>query len=446
MIFITWNCQGLGASLAVRNLKEVCTKYRPSLVFLMETKKHQSYLKRIKKKLGFHSEFYMDPRGRSGGLAVWWMDELQIDLISGSSNIIHARISCTSEDAPYFLTLVYGPPKEAERSRVWDRLASLATSINGSWLCAGDFNEILNQNEKMGGNPRAARKILRFHKMISDCEFLDLEFKGSRFTWANGRIGVNNIKERIDRVFGNGEMREKFPKAMHEEYDGVVCRSWNSDKYQNSNVADEVAAKLMLTEEILIQKEAISREMEEAISYVDCKITEADNMRLMRAVAKEEVKAACFQMGGRKAPSPDGFIGQFYHCSWETVGDKIFELVKNCVENGLLIDPVNTTDLVMIPKTDKPEVALRKNCRRLKKIFAVYGNASGQLVNLEKSRIYFSANTDEKRRNRVCRWLEIKETRDPGKYLGLPIIWSKSKAESLAFNREKMIKKIQGWK
>ncbi|XP_028789542.1 uncharacterized protein LOC114745549 [Neltuma alba] len=164
--------------------------------------------------MGFQNEIYVDSRRRSGGLAVWWKEELSFNLISCCQNIIHANISCSNEEVPEYLTLVYGPPKEAKRSRVWERLKRMAGSINRSWLCGGDFNEILDQNEKMGGNPKAAQKILRFHKMISDCEFMDLEFQGSRFTWANGRLGEAHIKERIDRVFGNGEMREKFPKAI----------------------------------------------------------------------------------------------------------------------------------------------------------------------------------------------------------------------------------------
>lgn len=34
----------------------------------------------------------------------------------------------------------------------------------------------------------------------------------------------------------------------------------------------------------------------------------------------------------------------------------------------------------------------------------------------------------------------------PGKYLGLPILWGRSKCEALAFVRDRVKSKVQGWK
>lgn len=132
---------------------------------------------------------------KRGDLAVWWNDDLKLDFVLTSRNKIHARAASDVEEVPQFISLVYGPPKEEERRHVWDRMKRIADLIQGSWICVRDFNDILRQEEKLGGNPKAIRKIMRFQLMLNDCSFMDLEFKGSTYTWANGREGSAHIKE-----------------------------------------------------------------------------------------------------------------------------------------------------------------------------------------------------------------------------------------------------------
>ena len=74
MSILCWNCQGLGPSLTGRNLKFLNNKYRPSLVFLMETRVNKKKVESWKRKLNFQNEWYEDAVGIDGGLAVWWND------------------------------------------------------------------------------------------------------------------------------------------------------------------------------------------------------------------------------------------------------------------------------------------------------------------------------------------------------------------------------------
>ena len=45
----------------------------------------------------------------------------------------------------------------------------------------------------------------------------------------------------------------------------------------------------------------------------------------------------------------------------------------------------------------------------------------------------------------VSQILNIPEAADQGKYLGIPSIWGKTKHQALAYIREKVAAKIQGW-
>lgn len=60
--------------------------------------------------------------------------------------------------------------------------------------------------------------------------------------------------------------------------------------------------------------------------------------------------------------------------------------------------------------------------------------------------VFFSDNTPEGIRDNCCSEMGIEVARSLGKYLGLPILWGRSKYEALAFVRDRASAKVQGWK
>ena len=46
----------------------------------------------------------------------------------------------------------------------------------------GDFNEVLNGEDKFGGNQINLNKALEFKDYLDNCSFLDLGFVGPKFT------------------------------------------------------------------------------------------------------------------------------------------------------------------------------------------------------------------------------------------------------------------------
>ncbi|KAL0006671.1 hypothetical protein SO802_008173 [Lithocarpus litseifolius] len=49
----------------------------------------------------------------------------------------------------------YGEPDTARRQEAWDKLRNLSSRRDKTWLCCGDFNEIIRQDEKLGGVSRS---------------------------------------------------------------------------------------------------------------------------------------------------------------------------------------------------------------------------------------------------------------------------------------------------
>lgn len=83
-----------------------------------------------------------------------------------------------------------------------------------AWLCVGDFNEILLQEEKYGVAMRPYSQVEAFRLAMEDSELSNLGYLGDRFIWRNNREGQQFTKERLDRGFGNARWQELFPSYL----------------------------------------------------------------------------------------------------------------------------------------------------------------------------------------------------------------------------------------
>ena len=89
-----------------------------------------------------------------------------------------------------------------------------ATSVSLPWVLLGDFNDMLSDNEKLGGLPVNRTHISAFRNFMDKCGLMDLGFHSPRFMWTNkSPMWQSNIKERLDRGLGNAEWTLLFPAA-----------------------------------------------------------------------------------------------------------------------------------------------------------------------------------------------------------------------------------------
>ncbi|KAB2630221.1 hypothetical protein D8674_007740 [Pyrus ussuriensis x Pyrus communis] len=88
----------------------------------------------------------------------------------------------------------------------------------------------------------------------------------------------------------------------------------------------------------------------------------------------------------------------------------------------------------------------KQNCDCLLRILDDYCTASGQLVNYQKSCMFFGANVPRSLSVELSHIVGMPLAQDPGKYLGLPSFWGHSKKQGLAFVKGRILEKVQGWK
>lgn len=94
---------------------------------------------------------------------------------------------------------IYGEPDTARSHEAWDKLKALNSRLERPWLCYNDFNEIIRQDEKVGGARRPYNQMQLFKEVINECGFMDLGYEGSKYTWSRHFENGNSIWERLDR-------------------------------------------------------------------------------------------------------------------------------------------------------------------------------------------------------------------------------------------------------
>jgi hypothetical protein len=213
MKLICWNCRGLGNPRTVKDLCQMVKVKRPGLVFLMETKLRSNKMVEIKHKAGFTNVFVVDCVGRSGGLALMWGEDVDLEIINYNRKHIHANIISHELGTPWKFTGFYGHLVPHKRHEAWSLLRYLKSLSPLPWVCAGDFNEILDLSVKVRGAGRSNQLMAPFKDTLVFCDLKEVELRGPFFTWDNGRDGADFTKERLDRVVTNREWRVLFPKV-----------------------------------------------------------------------------------------------------------------------------------------------------------------------------------------------------------------------------------------
>nr|XP_016465610.1 PREDICTED: uncharacterized protein LOC107788444 [Nicotiana tabacum] len=144
---------------------------------------------------------------------IWaFIDEIfEVTILYNMTQQLTLRLTHTETHVELILTLGYAKCDRIERIELWDSLYAMTSDMTVPWLVGGDFNVIWDEEEKFGGLPVSLIEVDDFRHYINTCNLTDLGFKGSIFTWWNGRSEEDCIFKRLDRCFGNHELQQTFP-------------------------------------------------------------------------------------------------------------------------------------------------------------------------------------------------------------------------------------------
>ena len=180
---LVWNVRGLNSPARRHSIFQVVASADPSIVCFQETKMYVMDQYNVMQCLGpsFDGFAYLPATETRGGILVGWdtsvlaMDNFTFDQFA-LTGLVHNK-----DGWDRWLTVVYGPQGDELKTQFLVELQHRRDLCPGPWMVLGDFNMILNANEK--NNVNLNRNMMRrFRKFVENNELKEICMHGMRFT------------------------------------------------------------------------------------------------------------------------------------------------------------------------------------------------------------------------------------------------------------------------
>lgn len=90
---IFWNCRRLGNPSSINALQSLVQKFSPEILFLSETKCNKKEIRRVQDRLRYDKGAWIEAAGRAGGIALFWTDEVEIQVKAKDDHFIDCIVS-----------------------------------------------------------------------------------------------------------------------------------------------------------------------------------------------------------------------------------------------------------------------------------------------------------------------------------------------------------------
>ena len=156
---------------------------------------------------------WFQKKGAEVALHYFWKASVNLVVVDSSNYYIDTLIDKDIDNEWRFLGFSW-ELNTLRRIKVQDSLRNLNYHLDVSWLCAGDFNELIRRDEKKGGATRSHGQMQLFKDGIDECGFMDLGYVGTHFTQSKHFMDGNSIRERLDYSLANNSWFMKFPGSI----------------------------------------------------------------------------------------------------------------------------------------------------------------------------------------------------------------------------------------
>ena len=151
---LVWNCQGAGSPLTIPQLKEANNLLSPKMIFFRETKNKARFMENVRRKLGFEESIVVEAMNRSGGMALMWRREVKMVQVLQSAFTLESHLNDQESQQDWWFIGLYASCDALSRKEHWKVIKERSKLWGDKWIIAGDFNDIISNDEKWGGRIR----------------------------------------------------------------------------------------------------------------------------------------------------------------------------------------------------------------------------------------------------------------------------------------------------
>lgn len=168
------------------------------LIAICEPKISSSYLNDFRLRLNMDAAV----ANLSGSIWVFYQHPWVCSILGESRQHLSLRVQHNFLPSSVCMSFLHASCTADDRVHLWEALL-VDKPPSDPWLIGGDFNVILDSEEKRGGRPFVASEAEDLLLFMTQAEVFDAGFSGSRFTWCNNREGRARIWKKLDRVLLN---------------------------------------------------------------------------------------------------------------------------------------------------------------------------------------------------------------------------------------------------
>ncbi|KAK2639028.1 hypothetical protein Ddye_026823 [Dipteronia dyeriana] len=296
-------------------------------------------MEHLRIKLGFTGKLVVNCSEKSCGLCLFWNVAFKVELLSFLVAHIDVRLFSSCK---YWWRLIgfYGNPDTNQRTHFWTLLRRLAGMVSLPWICLGDFNEILDGVEKMGGIPKNCNLLSDSWETRDDCGLEDLGYIGPKVM--RSKVDWLKCSDRNTKVL---HMKSMARKACNK-IKGLLGDNdqWYDSKSRIENIILNHFGILFQTcnpsqNEIGVVLDSVSHKLSSPISHF-----------LDSIFTKDDILKAVLGLGVMKAPGKDGLPAVFYQKFYDKAGPSVTVAYLDCLNNGGSLEKMNETLTFLIPK------------------------------------------------------------------------------------------------
>ncbi|XP_074305794.1 uncharacterized protein LOC141641015 [Silene latifolia] len=182
---------------------------------MAETRVRSSAINKVHQSIGAQWTMVHNNDSHEGGRIwiLWDSGNYAVDVLGSEAQVIHTKVTYLPTGVVWWMSMVYGFNRLADRAILWQSIKNMKCCINGPWVVMGDFNNVLAMNERIGSEVSAA-EVREFQECVDVCGLNDIPAQGAFFTWTN-KQEVGDLKfSRIDRALVTDEWLLHFPNTI----------------------------------------------------------------------------------------------------------------------------------------------------------------------------------------------------------------------------------------
>ncbi|XP_074314072.1 uncharacterized protein LOC141649277 [Silene latifolia] len=207
-----WNIRGMNKAFKQCEVVDCFKRNNLDIIGINETRVRNHKFNYISR-LGFRyfsilTNYDQQDNGRIW--VIWNKASLVVKPLSIGNQWIHVRVG--SPGCPNLqVSLIYGLNSLEGRAGLWSFMQHC--NPNGPWICLGDYNCVMNTDERISSKPANLQAIDEFNDAISASGLDELTTHGCTYTWTNKQDESDRKWMKLDRALVNLDWIQRFPDS-----------------------------------------------------------------------------------------------------------------------------------------------------------------------------------------------------------------------------------------